>query len=174
MTTSLWAFCSCFDIIVQFQNRMIKKLCNALIYFPDKLLDILITMMKGYFRFDHVKSKATFKSLSLRHHRFEIISHGHYCLITQVASVTFDLLFLLVLGSYLIVLFCFLVITTRVWIISLPALFWILDRTWTSLFSCNWEVHVTLLSRVLMISLTYSGDLHHASSRGHRLGYVVY
>jgi len=31
----------------------------------------------------------------------------------QVASVTFDLLFLLVLGSYLIVLFCFLVITTR-------------------------------------------------------------
>uniref|UniRef100_A0ACD5ZRP7 Uncharacterized protein n=1 Tax=Avena sativa TaxID=4498 RepID=A0ACD5ZRP7_AVESA len=31
----------------------------------------------------------------------------------QVASVTFDLLFLLVLGSYLIVLFSFLVITTR-------------------------------------------------------------
>lgn len=31
----------------------------------------------------------------------------------QVASVTFDLLFLLVLGSYLIVLFCFLVISTR-------------------------------------------------------------
>ncbi|GMI81667.1 hypothetical protein like AT3G44330 [Hibiscus trionum] len=33
--------------------------------------------------------------------------------IYQVASVTFDLLLLLVLGSYLIVLFCFLVITTR-------------------------------------------------------------
>ncbi|KAL4296194.1 hypothetical protein GQ457_12G027300 [Hibiscus cannabinus] len=33
--------------------------------------------------------------------------------IHQVASVTFDLLLLLVLGSYLIVLFCFLVITTR-------------------------------------------------------------
>lgn len=32
----------------------------------------------------------------------------------QVASVTFDLLLLLVLGSYLIVLFSFLVITTRV------------------------------------------------------------
>ncbi|KAF0925305.1 hypothetical protein E2562_016004 [Oryza meyeriana var. granulata] len=31
----------------------------------------------------------------------------------QVASVTFDLLFLLVLGSYLIILFSFLVITTR-------------------------------------------------------------
>ncbi|KAK3122483.1 hypothetical protein QOZ80_8AG0614270 [Eleusine coracana subsp. coracana] len=31
----------------------------------------------------------------------------------QVASVTFDLLFLLVLGSYLIVLFSFLVVTTR-------------------------------------------------------------
>jgi len=46
-------------------------------------------------------------------------------LTTQVASVTFDLLFLLVLGSYLIVLFCFLVITTRVWIISLHALLWI-------------------------------------------------
>ncbi|KAG8086592.1 hypothetical protein GUJ93_ZPchr0010g11313 [Zizania palustris] len=37
----------------------------------------------------------------------------------QVASVTFDLLFLLVLGSYLIVLFSFLVITTRVWIIPI-------------------------------------------------------
>lgn len=42
------------------------------------------------------------------------------CMITgptvlwQVASVTFDLLLLLVLGSYLIVLFSFLVITTRV------------------------------------------------------------
>uniref|UniRef100_A0A2P2LI95 Nicalin n=1 Tax=Rhizophora mucronata TaxID=61149 RepID=A0A2P2LI95_RHIMU len=33
--------------------------------------------------------------------------------IYQVASVTFDLLLLLVLGSYLIVLFSFLVITTR-------------------------------------------------------------
>ncbi|KAK4440585.1 Nicalin-1 [Sesamum alatum] len=33
--------------------------------------------------------------------------------IYQVASVTFDLLLLLVLGSYLITLFCFLVITTR-------------------------------------------------------------
>ncbi|XP_039014225.1 nicalin-1-like [Hibiscus syriacus] len=33
--------------------------------------------------------------------------------IYQVASVTFDLLLLLVLGSYLIMLFCFLVITTR-------------------------------------------------------------
>ncbi|KAK8489187.1 hypothetical protein V6N13_010749 [Hibiscus sabdariffa] len=33
--------------------------------------------------------------------------------IYQVASVTFDLLLLLALGSYLIVLFCFLVITTR-------------------------------------------------------------
>ncbi|KAK8645454.1 hypothetical protein V6N13_119282 [Hibiscus sabdariffa] len=33
--------------------------------------------------------------------------------IYQVASVTFDLLSLLALGSYLIVLFCFLVITTR-------------------------------------------------------------
>ncbi|KAE8729398.1 Nicastrin isoform [Hibiscus syriacus] len=33
--------------------------------------------------------------------------------IYQVASVTFDLVLLLVLGSYLIVLFCFLVITTR-------------------------------------------------------------
>ncbi|OVA10041.1 Nicastrin [Macleaya cordata] len=33
--------------------------------------------------------------------------------IYQVASVTFDLLLLLVLGSYLILLFCFLVITTR-------------------------------------------------------------
>ena len=32
----------------------------------------------------------------------------------QVASVTFDLLLLLVLGSYLIILFTFLVITTRV------------------------------------------------------------
>ncbi|XP_038894419.1 nicalin-1 isoform X1 [Benincasa hispida] len=31
----------------------------------------------------------------------------------QVASVTFDLLLLLVLGSYLVLLFCFLVITTR-------------------------------------------------------------
>jgi len=34
--------------------------------------------------------------------------------VLQVASVTFDLLLLLVLGSYLIVLFSFLVITTRV------------------------------------------------------------
>lgn len=33
--------------------------------------------------------------------------------IYQVASVTFDLLLLLVLGSYLIVLFSFLVVTTR-------------------------------------------------------------
>ncbi|KAH0464244.1 hypothetical protein IEQ34_007030 [Dendrobium chrysotoxum] len=33
--------------------------------------------------------------------------------IYQVASVTFDLLLLLVLGSYIILLFCFLVITTR-------------------------------------------------------------
>ncbi|RZC90818.1 hypothetical protein C5167_028654 [Papaver somniferum] len=33
--------------------------------------------------------------------------------IYQVASVTFDLLLSLVLGSYLILLFCFLVITTR-------------------------------------------------------------
>ncbi|ONK57477.1 uncharacterized protein A4U43_C09F910 [Asparagus officinalis] len=33
--------------------------------------------------------------------------------IYQVASVTFDLILLLVLGSYLILLFCFLVITTR-------------------------------------------------------------
>jgi hypothetical protein len=38
---------------------------------------------------------------------------------SQVASVTFDLLFLLLLGSYLIVLFSLLVITTRVWIICL-------------------------------------------------------
>lgn len=35
-------------------------------------------------------------------------------ILSQVASVTFDLLLLLVLGSYLIVLFSFLVITTRV------------------------------------------------------------
>lgn len=39
-------------------------------------------------------------------------------LLSQVASVTFDLLLLLVLGSYLIVLFSFLVITTRVPILS--------------------------------------------------------
>lgn len=37
----------------------------------------------------------------------------------QVASVTFDLLLLLVLGSYLIVLFSFLVITTRVYALLL-------------------------------------------------------
>lgn len=36
------------------------------------------------------------------------------CFYLQVASVTFDLLLLLVLGSYLIVLFSFLIITTRV------------------------------------------------------------
>lgn len=35
-------------------------------------------------------------------------------MVLQVASVTFDLLLLLVLGSYLIVLFSFLVITTKV------------------------------------------------------------
>lgn len=36
------------------------------------------------------------------------------CILLQVASVTYDLLLLLVLGSYLIILFSFLVITTRV------------------------------------------------------------
>ncbi|RVW33330.1 hypothetical protein CK203_085354 [Vitis vinifera] len=40
--------------------------------------------------------------------------------IYQVASVTFDLLLLLVLGSYLIVLFSFLVITTRVFSLFFP------------------------------------------------------
>lgn len=47
------------------------------------------------------------------------MSRSYACIIKnkcvwQVASVTFDLLLLLVLGSYLIVLFSFLVIVTRV------------------------------------------------------------
>ncbi|KAJ0083643.1 hypothetical protein Patl1_30364 [Pistacia atlantica] len=41
------------------------------------------------------------------------IQGNHFKCVLQVASVTFDLLLLLVLGSYLIVLFSFLVITTR-------------------------------------------------------------
>ena len=49
----------------------------------------------------------------------------------QVASVTFDLLLLLVLGSYLIVLFSFLVITTRVFTLSFSFLFFNLLCTYS-------------------------------------------
>jgi membrane protein insertase Oxa1/YidC/SpoIIIJ len=53
--------------------------------------------------------------LLLRNVTVEVTSFSLWFVNLQVASVTFDLLFLLVLGSYLIVLFSFLVITTRVW-----------------------------------------------------------
>jgi hypothetical protein len=56
-------------------------------------------------------------------------------LTTQVASVTFDLLFLLVLGSYLIVLFCFLVITTRVSMLY---------------FGCNFNLLVPAAEKILL------------------------
>ncbi|KAA0035547.1 nicalin-1 [Cucumis melo var. makuwa] len=56
--------------------------------------------------------------VSLQHEVFEGIftfygSTAAKLHVYQVASVTFDLLLLLVLGSYLVLLFCFLVITTR-------------------------------------------------------------
>lgn len=64
----------------------------------------------------------------------------------QVASVTFDLLLLLVLGSYLIVLFSFLVITTRV---STP--FLLTMKCWCN-FSC-------LLSMVCCLQTLHENEL---------------
>lgn len=120
--------------------------------------------MKGY---SDLVIQCHFLVVLLRHHQagWDYLTQP---LLTQVAGVTFDLLFLLVLGSYLIVLFCFLVITTRVWMISLLGLLWI-----ECALAQLRKVHATCLGRVLMISLTYSGGLHHANSRVHRLGCVL-
>lgn len=72
---------------------------------------------------------------------------NHYKFLMQVASVTFDLLLLLVLGSYLIVLFSFLVITTRVW------LFPILYRKWFDAILKDFYTYplIMLFLRALMI-----------------------
>lgn len=66
-------------------------ICNALMYCPDKFCG-------EYWPY---QVQFHFLVVLLRYHQAETISHTHYSLdyLTQVASVTFDLLFLPMLSS---------------------------------------------------------------------------